>query len=197
MSAKGQTVTRPLTLPGERKQRGMAILSGESVKESNYMVCFTMSTLDTPCKGPFMYGLYKAYTKTWFEIYRANPNDHNAFTKCYKSANIKGSLNMTFNPERIKMNQMCNSNLDLPIKFHICVPKTGTVSISEVTSVNKLKRNQTLLMTLVNGKPGGKIFFNNLEVEENPNFVDYLRSGWQFSLSCAIDFTASNGSFAG
>ena len=28
---------------------------------------------------------------------------------------------------------------------------------------------------------------------ENPNFVDYLRSGWQISLSVAIDFTASNG----
>lgn len=27
--------------------------------------------------------------------------------------------------------------------------------------------------------------------------MDYLRSGWQFSLSCAIDFTASNGSFQG
>lgn len=28
---------------------------------------------------------------------------------------------------------------------------------------------------------------------EHPNFVDYLRSGWQISLSVAIDFTASNG----
>lgn len=28
---------------------------------------------------------------------------------------------------------------------------------------------------------------------ENPNFCDYLRSGWQMSLTVAIDFTASNG----
>ena len=73
MSAKGQTVTRPLTIPGERKQRGMAIVSAESVKESNYTVQFTMTTKNTPCKGPFMFGLYKAYTKTWFEIQRAKP----------------------------------------------------------------------------------------------------------------------------
>jgi hypothetical protein len=28
---------------------------------------------------------------------------------------------------------------------------------------------------------------------ENPNFCDYLRSGWQMSLTVAVDFTASNG----
>lgn len=39
----------------------------------------------------------------------------------------------------------------------------------------------------------GVLQFNNLNVIENPNFVDYLRSGWQISLSVAIDFTASNG----
>lgn len=27
----------------------------------------------------------------------------------------------------------------------------------------------------------------------NPTFVDYLRSGWQMNLACAIDYTASNG----
>lgn len=35
--------------------------------------------------------------------------------------------------------------------------------------------------------------FNDFRVIENANFVDYLRSGWQLSLSVAIDFTASNG----
>jgi hypothetical protein len=26
-----------------------------------------------------------------------------------------------------------------------------------------------------------------------PSFIDYLRSGWQISLVCAIDYTGSNG----
>ena len=44
-----------------------------------------------------------------------------------------------------------------------------------------------------NGKKAGTLYFNDFKVIENPNFVDYLRSGWQISLSVAIDFTASNG----
>jgi len=31
------------------------------------------------------------------------------------------------------------------------------------------------------------------DVRVVPTFVDYLRSGWQISLVCAIDYTGSNG----
>lgn len=51
-------------------------------------------------------------------------------------------------------------------------------------------------MSLKNIKTGafaGILKLTNFKVVENPNFVDYLRSGWQMSLSVAIDFTASNG----
>jgi hypothetical protein len=44
-----------------------------------------------------------------------------------------------------------------------------------------------------NGQAGGEIFLSNFVYSENPNFAEYLRSGWQMSLSVAIDFTASNG----
>lgn len=30
-------------------------------------------------------------------------------------------------------------------------------------------------------------------VHERPSFVEYLRSGWFINMTCAIDFTASNG----
>ena len=43
------------------------------------------------------------------------------------------------------------------------------------------------------GAFAGILNFNDFRVIEHPNFVDYLRSGWQISLSVAIDFTASNG----
>lgn len=45
------------------------------------------------------------------------------------------------------------------------------------------------------GQDAGLLTLHNFNVEEHPNFVDYLRSGWQFSLTCAVDFTASNGNF--
>ena len=40
---------------------------------------------------------------------------------------------------------------------------------------------------------GATLVVDNFEVKEKPTFVDYLRSGWQVSLSVAIDYTASNG----
>ena len=36
MSAKGQTVSKPLVVPGKRKQRGMIIVRAESIQESNH-----------------------------------------------------------------------------------------------------------------------------------------------------------------
>lgn len=35
MSSKGQTVSKPLVVPGKTKQRGMLIVRAESIKESN------------------------------------------------------------------------------------------------------------------------------------------------------------------
>lgn len=34
---------------------------------------------------------------------------------------------------------------------------------------------------------------DNFEVKEKPSFVDYLRAGWEVSLTVAVDYTASNG----
>lgn len=39
----------------------------------------------------------------------------------------------------------------------------------------------------------GKLSVERFNINEVPNFVDYLRSGWGISLHVAIDFTGSNG----
>lgn len=39
----------------------------------------------------------------------------------------------------------------------------------------------------------GILEFSNVVYSQNPNFLSILRSGWQLSISCSIDFTASNG----
>lgn len=200
MASRGQTVSMQLKVEESNKDRGSCIVTGEPIKESNYMVNFTLQTKDTPCKGPVLYGLLKKYTTTWFEIHCAKFNDPTQFTLAYTSPNIHGSLNMTFAASKIKMNTMCNSDPERPIKFKLCVPRTGVVSESSTTSVNKLKLNQTLQMKYCAthkeaGAPAGELTLHNFSIEENPNFVDYLRSGWQFSLTCAVDFTASNGEY--
>ena len=65
---------------------------------------------------------------------------------------------------------------------------------SAVTTVRELREKPELTLTdIKKGARAGVLHFNDFRVIENPNFVDYLRSGWQISLSVAIDFTASNG----
>jgi len=39
----------------------------------------------------------------------------------------------------------------------------------------------------------GVLNFQNFRVEEKPSLSDYLKSGWFINMSCAIDYTASNG----
>lgn len=198
MSIRGQALSKPLMLAGNPRPQGMAIISAESVTESSYRVGFTLQTLKTPCKGPVMYGLIMKYTTTWFEIHRALPHDHNVFAFAYKSPNIQGSMNMTFPLVKIKMHTICNSDRDRPFRIGLAVPKKGCISMSEPTTVNKLFTHSKLKMFFQsNNKPAGEINIHNYDIEENPNFVDYLRSGWQFSLTVGIDFTASNGSFEG
>lgn len=63
-----------------------------------------------------------------------------------------------------------------------------------VTTVRQLRDQPELtLLDIKKGTFAGVMTFNDFRVIENANFVDYLRSGWQLSLSVAIDFTASNG----
>ena len=63
-----------------------------------------------------------------------------------------------------------------------------------VTTVRQLRDQPELtLLDLKKGGFAGVMTFNDFRVIENANFADYLRSGWQLSLSVAIDFTASNG----
>lgn len=60
--------------------------------------------------------------------------------------------------------------------------------------MRQLRENPELTLTDVKkGQFAGILKFNEFTVTEHPNFVEYLRSGWQVSLSVAIDFTASNG----
>ena len=75
------------------------------------------------------------------------------------------------------MQQLCNSNEDIPIRFRIFADET--LVSSTVTSVSQLREKSELtLLDVKNGSFAGVLRFNDFHVIENANFVDYLRSGW-------------------
>lgn len=93
---------------------------------------------------------------------------------------------------KIQLQQLCNSNEDIPIKFKILANEKEISS--GTTTVRKLRNHPEIPMAdMKKGAYAGILHLNDFKVIENPNFADYLRAGWQLSLSIAIDFTASNG----
>ena len=61
MASKGQTLTKPLLVPGKKRQRGMVIVRAESIKESNHQVQFQISTIGLRNKAPSCFGICSFY----------------------------------------------------------------------------------------------------------------------------------------
>lgn len=101
MSSQGQTITKPLMVPGKRKQRGMIIVRAESIKQSNHTVQFQISASALKNKAPACMGLLAFYGMTVFEISRASVAEPDIFTKCFRSEPQKGAANIKF--KRVKM----------------------------------------------------------------------------------------------
>ena len=94
------------------------------------------------------------------------------------------------------MRQLCNGDLDLPIKFEIYSQlENGNDQFygEAITTANKLKNGEKRLDLIRKGKVGGVLAVDQIVIVEMPNFMEYLRSGWAVNMSFAIDFTASNG----
>ena len=60
---------------------------------------------------------------------------------------------------------------------------------SGITTIADLESGKTTLDCGLNTT----LVVDNFEVKQQPSFIDYLRAGWEVSLTVAIDYTASNG----
>lgn len=127
---------------------------------------------------------------------------------CHRSEAIKNSKNPNYPPMKFRGAEICNSNLDAPIKFKVMnkpsydysddIEKATNndveicscqISLFELTSLNK----KAVDMKNKDGQVVSQLEFKGLIIENIPNFVSYLKSGWEISLAVAIDFTTSNG----
>ena len=114
------------------------------------------------------------------------------FTRAFRSELREGAQNIKFKKQKIQLQQLCNSDETIPIKFNILV--NNKVVSYAVTSIRELRLNNKFQMKNIRDDSfAGEVELAKFQVVNNPNFADYLRSGWQMSLSVAIDFTASNG----
>lgn len=116
----------------------------------------------------------------------------------YTSETLKSTLNPVFNIREIKLQDLCNSDIDNPLIFEIWSfqDNGGHRIYGRVTAtVRKIQESEGQAFNIIKrqGNPYGTLTFTRFQVFTIPTMMDYLRSGWIICLSVAIDFTASNG----
>jgi copine 5/8/9 len=116
----------------------------------------------------------------------------------YTSNTQHGTLSPIFRVNNIKIQDLCNSDEEIPLIFEIwSFQSNGNHRIygRVTTSISEINKNPAKSFEIIKrqGNPYGVLAFSNFQIMSIPTMMDYLRSGWTISLSVAIDFTASNG----
>ena len=119
----------------------------------------------------------------------------NAWLLNYKSSSKKGK-DINFNQIVMKGSKLCNNNFDIPLKIELWKYKSGGSHkfIGELyISINDIIGRK--IFTFKNRKKqdlSTKLIIKNHKVQDQHDFLDFLKGGLNINLSVGIDFTASN-----
>ena len=136
----------------------------------------------------------------YFIIFKANGND---WIRIHTSETLKKTLNPNWGQFSINSNELCNSDVNLAIKFEVW--DWNQIMHHEligefITNYSELKSKKSfsLINQKLKRKKGDRYLnsgtFEVLEMNENitHTFFDYITGGTSISLVTAIDFTGSN-----
>lgn len=110
------------------------------------------------------------------------------------------TTNPSWNLGETSLEYLCFGDLNKKLRFEIwCHQKNGKHRFyGQITNtVKQFVKTEGEGIDIINkhGEKHGKVVFNNFWIVSHPTMMDYIRSGWNLSLSVAVDFTASNGAF--
>eukprot|EP00347_Sterkiella_histriomuscorum_P001485 403371854 len=195
VGSKNQTFVADLKKTNHTSFRGNIIVRADSVQESNWDVNLRIQGRGLPTMANCLCG----QDNIFFEIYRGSLQDPKLFLKVYDSDPVSGTVNPIFPAFKLKGQQLCNSQKDLPIQikfFNRQNMQNNLISSVTLTLNEMLDRKEFDLKNIHLNQVSGAVIINQIQLVEKPSFIEYLRSGWQISLTVAIDFTASNGEFS-
>lgn len=121
MTANKQTFIADLTLPQQTASRGKIVVRADSVAQSNDEVTFRVRA-EIQSQGGFCCGADNPYLL----IQRSRGGDsdmaasHRDFMRVFQTPSVPANTRPVFGAQRIKMQQMCNSDMNLPMKLQIC-----------------------------------------------------------------------------
>ncbi|CAM6034769.1 unnamed protein product [Sphagnum compactum] len=125
-------------------------------------------------------------------------------TSVYRTEVKKNNLNPTWKPIRINLQQLCNGDMDRPLKIECCnFNSNGShdligvtqISLNELLELMRTRRPQDLNRPVQNQnkQPGGKFYVESCVITPIDSFIDYVTGGCELNFMVAVDFTASNG----
>eukprot|EP00347_Sterkiella_histriomuscorum_P005523 403356292 len=188
-----QTYVNDLLNDKNTTSRGKIIVRLDNVNQSNDEARMKISANLTPFATLCCAGINNPY----YIISRARSAENmDEFVRIYKSQNMVNNTRPIWNPNKLKISQICNGDLNLPIKIEVYSQvENGRDELygEAKTTLNQIKSGTKQFNLTNKNKNGGTISFDQFTIFEMPNFMEYLRSGWAVNMSFAIDFTASNG----
>lgn len=199
MCGSGQKLSLPLynkTKHGEEEQGSLQVRA-EAKTNTRDVFCVTFSGQKLANKDGF-------FGKSDPFLVVSRKNEDNSWSIVWKSNKIDNNLNPKWAPVKLSMSQLCNADIDRPLKIEIFDfdENSSHDSMGAVeTSVRGMIMAQGAPFPVIeeakNGKRGytnsGTLTCANCCIEEKPSFTDYIMGGLELSMMVAIDFTASNG----
>jgi hypothetical protein len=195
MCAPGQTSRCNLT--GPHAGKGVVDVRAEPLTNTNDVFVGTFSGQKLANKDGF-FGRSDPF------IVIARMNEDGTFTDVWKSAKIDNNLNPTFPQSHINISQVCNGDIDRPIKIsfmdyddngkhqfmgHVQTSIRGLIE-AHGTPFNVTEPEKQKTKGYTNS---GTLTCAGALVEPHPTFQQFIIGGLEISMIVAIDFTGSNG----
>ena len=168
------------------RKSGTLIVRAEAVQESKQAVSFAYSWANINNFIRSCMGLCTEQTRYRLEVQREVAGQ-GRFVRV-TTTGLRGGTSASLPKETYSLAQICNSNLDVQIRFAI-IAENGTELNAAQTNIGALGNQDTVTL---NGQNGAVCTLKQCKIFDRPTFVDYLRSGWGISMVTAIDYTASN-----
>jgi len=202
MGSRGQKVVKEIMSP--KKNGGKLTISGEELKgETNDTVTFQFSGKNLDKKD------FLGKSDPFFILSRIRIDD-NSYVPVYKSEFIKNTLNCTWKPVTLSVQQLCNGDLERPLKVEVFDHDSdgghdfiGNCSFSLRWLLDNgaggAGAGKELISEKKRAKKGSKYTNSGHLVVESAvykkaySFLEYIAGGCEVSLFVSIDFTGSNG----
>eukprot|EP00897_Mesotaenium_endlicherianum_P006255 jgi/Mesen1/5658/ME000286S04866 len=202
VTAKNQTLNLELQPSKDGRSASRAMLGSlrvqaEEIAMANALVTMQMRAVNLDKKDFF--GKSDAFLRI------SRGREDSTWAPVYKTEVVLNSLNPSWQPVRITLQQLCNGDLDRPLQFE-CLDFDLSGNHDHIgTMVESLRGLQQMVQSSESkpltrpskhkdpSKPGGAIVVTSCQITPRHSFLDFVFGGCEISFMVAVDFTASNG----